>query len=65
MAGILPSKPSCSRFDSQHSQKLLRGKIVDVAGANQWRRLEESGEWLENVDPTILVLACGKQVPDT
>ena len=23
---------------------------VDVAEVNQWRRLEESGQWLENVD---------------
>ena len=25
-------------------------------------RSEESGQWLENVDPTHLVLACGKLV---
>ena len=29
---------------------------------NQWRWLEESGHWLENVDRTHLVLASGNQV---
>ena len=29
---------------------------------NQWRWLEESGQWLENVDPTQLVLASSKPV---
>ena len=32
------------------SQKIFRGKIIDVAVVNQSRRLEESGQWLENVD---------------
>ena len=35
-------------------------KIVDVAKVNQWRCLGESGQWLENVDQTNLLLASGK-----
>ena len=38
------------------------GKIIDIAEVNQWRWLEESGQWLENVDRTHLVLASGKPV---
>ena len=38
------------RFKSQHSPKNFRGKIIDVADVNQRRWLEESGQWLENVD---------------
>ena len=37
------------------------GKIIDIAKVNVvplW--LEESGQWLENSDPTHLVLASGK-----
>ena len=37
-------------------------KIVDVAEVNQWRCLEESREWIENVDQTHLVLASDKLV---
>ena len=37
--------------------KNFRGKIIDVAEANQQRWLEESGQWLKNVD---LVLASGQ-----
>ena len=37
-------------------------KIIDVAEVNQRRRLEESGQWLESVDRTHLVLASGKPV---
>ena len=42
--------------------KNFRGKIIDVAEANQQRWLEESGQWLENVDQTLQVLASGKSV---
>ena len=35
----------------------LKGKINYVAEINQQRRLVESGQWLENVDWTHLVLA--------
>ena len=48
----LVSGASCSKFDSQRSQK-----IVDVAEVNQWCCLEESGQWPENADQTHLVLA--------
>ena len=40
----------------------FRGKIIDDAEFNQWRWLEESGQWLENVDRTHLVLAISKPV---
>ena len=36
--------------------------FLDVAEVNQHRWLEDSGQWLENVDPTHLVLAGGNQV---
>ena len=39
--------------------KNFRGKIIDVY---QWHWLEESGQWLENVDRTHLVLSRGKSV---
>ena len=62
MVRILASRPSCPCFESMCSQKNFRAKIVDVAEVNQWRCLEESGKWLENVDRTHLVLASGKLV---
>ena len=37
-------------------------KIINVAKVNQWRYLEESGQWLEHVDQTHLVLDSGKPV---
>ena len=37
-------------------------KIIDYAKVNQWCCSEESGQCLENVDPTHLVLASGKLV---
>ena len=42
--------------------KKFIGKYVDVAEVNQRGCLEESGQWLENVDGTHLALACGKLV---
>ena len=62
MVGILASGPSCPGFDSKHSQKKLREKIVDVAEVYQLCCLEESGQWLQNVDQSHLVLAGGKLV---
>ena len=38
------------------------GKIIDVAEVNQRSWLDESGQRLENVDQTLLVLASGKSV---
>ena len=49
--------PSSPRFESRN---FFIGKIIDVAEVNQQRWLEESGQWLENVDQTYLVLARGK-----
>ena len=60
MLTIHASGPSWPRFDSQCSQKFLFGKHYDVAEVNQWRWLEGSEQWLENVDQTNLVLASGK-----
>ena len=54
--GLIPSIPSIPEF-------IFRGnKIVNVAEGNQWRWLEESGQWLESVDLNHLVLASGKLV---
>ena len=50
--GSIPSVP----------QKNSEETIIDVAEVNQQRWLEESGQWLENLDQTHLVLACGKPV---
>ena len=41
-------------------KKNSKEKIVDVAGINHLCCLEKSGRWLENVDPTHLVLASVK-----
>ena len=63
MVRILASGPSCPEFDSQHSAKILSDEIIiDIAEVNQQRWLEESGQWLENVDQTHLVQARGKPV---
>ena len=61
MVSILASRPSCIRFDSQRSQKNFTGAIVDFAEVNQWYCLE-SGQWLENVNRTHLVVGSGKLV---
>ena len=60
MASILASGLSCPGFDSQCAQKISEEKIINIAEVNQWRWLEESVQWLENVDQTHLVLASGK-----
>ena len=44
------------------SRNFFRGKFFDVAEVNQRFVLQESGQWLENVDRTHLVLASGKPV---
>ena len=56
IVSVLASRPSCPWFDSQHSRIFSVEKTVDVSEVNQWRCLEESGQWLENVDQTHLVL---------
>ena len=62
MVCILASRPNYPGFDSQLSKKNFTGKNVNVAEVNQWRCLEESGQWLEDVAQTHLVLASGKLV---
>ena len=44
------------------NSSVRRGKNVSVAEVNQQHCLEESGQWLENVDQTHQVLASSKQV---
>ena len=60
MVSILSSRPICPWFAPNDSLKILRGKIVNVAEVNQRLYLEESGQLLENVVQTQLVLASGK-----
>ena len=62
IVSILASRPSSPGYDSQRSQTMFKEKIVDVAEVKQWPCLEESGQWLENVHHTHLVLASSKQV---
>ena len=52
----------CKRWwlDSQHSRNYFRGKLIGVTQINYGRWFEESGQWLENVDQTHIVLASGK-----
>ena len=54
--------PSSPGFNSQHSWKIFRGKIIDVAVVKQHCWLEESGQWFKNVDQIHLVLASGMLV---
>ena len=53
---ILTSRPSCPRFCAKHYDIFSEKKIVNVAEVNQLRWLEESGQWIENVNQTHLVL---------
>ena len=46
-------------------QKNSEAQIVNVAEVNHPCCFEESGQWLENVDQTHLVLASGKLVLQT
>ena len=50
--GSIPSMP----------KKISEEKIVNIAKVYQWRCLEESGQWLENIDRIHLVLASDKLV---
>ena len=63
MVSILTSGPSCPGFNVTafpiFFQKFF---FVNVAEVNQWRCLEESGQLLENVDQTHLVLSSGRLV---
>ena len=53
MVSILASGPSYPGFNSQHSKIIFEEKIIDAL-------VEESGQWVENVDQTHQVLASGK-----
>ena len=59
--GCFRSRPPSVQFPV-FSKFFSEEKIIDVAKVNQRRWLEESGQWLENIDPTHLVLASGKPV---
>ena len=57
MVNTLASRLSCLGAIPNVSEFFQRKKNVD-----QWRCLKKSGQWLENVDQTHLVLARGKLV---
>ena len=63
MVSMLTSGPNCPGFDHQLSPKISEEKLGNVAEVNQPHCIEESEQWLENVDQTHLELACGKLVP--
>ena len=46
---ILTQQPGFG-FDTQQSQNVCTGKIINFAEVNQWRWFEENGQWLENID---------------
>ena len=61
MVSRLASGPSYPWLDSQHPQENSKGKNANFAEVKQWLCLEESGQWLQNVDQTHQVeLARGK-----
>ena len=59
---ILASRPTAPNSIPSIPQKISDEYIVNVAKVNQWRCLEESEQWLENVDRTHEILASGKLV---
>ena len=61
LAFLLPDPSALGSIPSV-PQKISEEKIVDVAEDSQQRWLEESGQWLENVDQIHPVLANGKQI---
>ena len=52
--------PSSAGVDSQHYRNFFSEKMIYVAEFNQQLWLEESGQSLENVDQTHLILVSGK-----
>ena len=58
LAHLLPDPAAQVRFPA--SLNFLEEKSVNFAELNQQRCLEESRQWLENVDRTHLVFAKGK-----
>ena len=51
---LLPDPAAPGSFPSK---KISEEKIIDVAEVNQWRWVEESEQWVENVDQTHQVVA--------
>ena len=60
MVYLLASGPSRPGSVPNISKKDSEEWIIDASETNQWHCLEESGQWLENVDRIHLVLASGK-----
>ena len=60
MVSYLASKLSCLGSIPSVPKKNSEEKIVDVADVNQRCCIEESVQWLENVDQTHLELVSGK-----
>ena len=50
IVNILASRPTCPRFNSQHSQNYFRGKMINEAEVNQRHCLKEWGQRFKNVD---------------
>ena len=61
LAHLLPD-PAAPALIPNVPKKNSEENFVNVAEVNQWRCLEQSGQWLENVDWTHLALASGKVV---
>ena len=60
--GAFVSHPAAPALMPSVPKKNFRVKIMNVAEVNQWRCSEESGQWLNNVDRTHIVVASGKPV---
>ena len=50
MVGIIASDPAAEGLIPSIPKKYSEKKFVDVVDFYQWRCLEESRQWLENVD---------------
>ena len=59
---MVASRLNCPRFESQLSQQFSEETHVKVAEVYKRHWFEESGQWLENVDQTHLILASGKLI---
>ena len=62
VVSIFASEPSCLWINSSFPKNISVEKNAGVAEVNQQLCLKESGQWLESVDQTHLVLASGKLV---
>ena len=60
--GFLLPDPAAPGSLCSIPKKNSEEKSINLAEVNQWCWLEESGQWLENLDLTHLVLASGKPV---